>query len=248
MSAKKSTTPRKSGARRRPTITRTEALRLHRLMNSTKLPSKVSFEIAELADVITNEFSDITYTSFNRKLFVDAMLDGFTATGERARYWQGQVRQVLDRTAKGESPESIIADLEKQKKKHQRRFVERRARAILKDTTKYTKGTREAVCAALEEGDLSRLSDLVWRAREGAQFHPSGEPVNQLSDAWRYWKLRKMEKALRGEEGPEAQAAAQREFKQIARQAINIATFDFYQAEDMLPHFISALQQQGGVR
>lgn len=79
------------------------------------------------------------------------------------------------------------------------------------------------------------------------------EPEDRASAEWRYWKLRRMEKALQGENGPQAQQSAQREFKQMAQRAVEAAIFEYHHAAQMLPHFITLLQemekrQKGGAR
>jgi hypothetical protein len=86
-----------------------------------------------------------------------------------------------------------------------------------------------------------------WRVKNEEKERNAPEPRNKLSSEWRYWKLRQMERALRGESGREAQRTARREFKQIAREAIAIAAFDSYHAQKMLPDFIVAIQQKGRV-
>ncbi|MGB9182356.1 MAG: hypothetical protein WCB68_24210, partial [Pyrinomonadaceae bacterium] len=83
------------------------------------------------------------------------------------------------------------------------------------------------------------------RAKAEAAELNQPEPKDKNSSEWRYWKLRQMERALRGEHGAQAQRTARREFKQIAHEAITIAAFDRYHAEQMLPHFIIAIQQKG---
>jgi alkylhydroperoxidase family enzyme len=86
------------------------------------------------------------------------------------------------------------------------------------------------------------------RAEQEEKNRTQPEPKDKLSGEWRYWKLRRMERALRGQEGEKAQRAARREFKRIAREAINVAISDRYHAEMMLPHFIIAIQQKGGAQ
>lgn len=87
-----------------------------------------------------------------------------------------------------------------------------------------------------------------WSAKHQEEERNKPEPKDRTSGEWRYWKLRRMERALRGELGDAERRKARREFKQIARQAVNVATLDRYHAEMMLPHFIIAIQQKGDVR
>jgi hypothetical protein len=229
------------------TITRAEIRRLFKLINDESIDNDASFEIGETCDVIYQD-SSITNTWHNEPLFIQAMLDGWQERpDDYTSYWQGKVRAILDRTKAGESPESIIADLEQKAEQRQREYVEGCARKFIEDTAN-TEETREALRLALESGDHKRLYGIVNQVRDGVQLHASGEPVNTRSDEWRYWKLRQMERALRGELGAQAQRAARREFKQIARDAIAIAAFDRYHAEQMLPDFIIAIQQKGGAR
>ena len=80
-------------------------------------------------------------------------------------------------------------------------------------------------------------------ARLQAEELAKPEPPDRTSAEWRYWKLRRMERALRGEDGPEAHESARREFKQIAHRAVKVATSEYYHAAQMLPHFIIAVQE-----
>jgi hypothetical protein len=101
---------------------------------------------------------------------------------------------------------------------------------------------------AIEE--IHERFEQAWaksRAEAEEKERSAPEPRNKLSGEWRYWKLRQMERALRGESGREAQRTARREFKQIAREAIAIAALDSYHAQTMLPDFIVAIQQKGRV-
>jgi hypothetical protein len=86
------------------------------------------------------------------------------------------------------------------------------------------------------------------RAKAEVEQVNAPEPEDRNSNEWRYWKLRQMEKALSGELGKMAQREALREFKQFAREAVRLAAHDKYHAEMMLPHFIIAIQQNGGAR
>jgi hypothetical protein len=102
-------------------------------------------------------------------------------------------------------------------------------------------GQEPAEIAAWFDQERARIAA---EQEEKSRMQP--EPEDKLSAEWRYWKLRRMERALRGQEGEKAQREAQREFKRIAREAINIAASNRYHAEMMLPNFIVAIQQKGG--
>jgi hypothetical protein len=102
-------------------------------------------------------------------------------------------------------------------------------------------GQEPAAIAAWFDQERARIA-----AEQEAKNRTQPEPKDKLSADWRYWKLRRMERALRGQEGEKAQREARREFKRIAREAINIAASDRYHAEMMLPNFIVAIQQKGG--
>lgn len=74
------------------------------------------------------------------------------------------------------------------------------------------------------------------------------EPEDKTSAEWRYWKLRRIERALRGELGTEAKSEAWQEFKQFARRGIR-AMRDHRAAIEILPYLIIACQeseQKGG--
>jgi hypothetical protein len=102
-------------------------------------------------------------------------------------------------------------------------------------------GQEPAAIAAWFDRERARIA-----AEEEEKTRTQPEPEDRTSSEWRYWKLRRMERALRGLEGEKAQREARREFKRIAREAINIAALDRYHAEMMLPNFIVAIQQKGG--
>jgi hypothetical protein len=232
----------------KPTITRRDALYFFKLINS-QTDSNVRYELSELSDVITSELSDVITNdpTINRPLFVAAMLDGFKATGERARYWQNKVLTVLRRTKAGESPAEIIADLERQAEEYQRRYVERCARKFIADTEHYTKGTREALRRALESGSYDLLCEVVNRARDGHALHPSGEPVDRLSNEWRYWKIREVEKAF-SEKEAKAWGEAWDYYRDLLRGLMAEGSFwHTYFARNLLPYLIEARQHIDGL-
>ncbi len=69
------------------------------------------------------------------------------------------------------------------------------------------------------------------------------EPKDKTSDEWRYWKLRRMERAFDGEDGAEYKQAWQ-EFKLLLNDLM--AEEDFWHtgnAHALLPHLIIARQQ-----
>jgi hypothetical protein len=101
----------------------------------------------------------------------------------------------------------------------------------------------ESAESIIEEWEGRREAN---RQRSEDEMLSAPEPKDRASNEWRYWKLRRMERALRGQEGEKAQREARREFKRIAREAINIAASNRYHAEMMLPQFIIAIQQKGG--
>lgn len=102
-------------------------------------------------------------------------------------------------------------------------------------------GQEPAAIAAWFERERARIA-----AEQEEKSRTQPEPEDRASNEWRCWKLRRMERALRGQEGEKAQREARREFKRIAHEAINIAASDRYHAEMMLPHFIIAIQQKAG--
>lgn len=90
--------------------------------------------------------------------------------------------------------------------------------------------------------------EMIRRAnRKKERSQP--EPEDRTSDAWRYWKLRRMERALRGELGKDAKSEAWQEFKQFARRGIR-AMRGHRAAIEILPYLIIACQeseqQKGG--
>jgi hypothetical protein len=83
------------------------------------------------------------------------------------------------------------------------------------------------------------------RAEREAENLNAPEPKDKTSDEWRYWKLRRMEKAFeeRGENG-EAYAEAWREFRALLDGLL--ADEDFWHtgnARTLLPHLIIARQE-----
>jgi hypothetical protein len=123
-----------------------------------------------------------------------------------------------------------------------------------KDTA-YARRNVKEMLDRLKKGESAESIIREWeaereesRAQAELEFLNSPEPKDKNSNEWRYWKLRQMESSFRGEGGDVEKRAAWREFQQIARQAIKLATFDRYHAEMMLPHFLIAIQQKGGPR
>jgi hypothetical protein len=99
---------------------------------------------------------------------------------------------------------------------------------------------------AITQDFSRRLKESV--ARREAEERAQPEPTDKTSDAWRYWKLRRMERAFRGEDGATAQREVLREFTRLAKRAIRYAVVNTYHAEKMLPDLIIACQdaEKGG--
>lgn len=121
-------------------------------------------------------------------------------------------------------------------------------------STKYARRNVKEILTRLKKGESAESIIADWEARakaasEKAQAEElsAPEPADKNSNEWRYWKLRRMEAAFRGEFGATAQREAWREFRRIAREAVKAATHQYHHAACMLPHFIVALQVSGRI-
>ena len=82
-----------------------------------------------------------------------------------------------------------------------------------------------------------------WRAEREAEMLNASEPKDRLSDEWRYWKLRRMEKAFEGgDRGLYAQVWD--EFRSLLKGLLADGSFwHVSNARALLPHLISARQE-----
>jgi hypothetical protein len=236
----KKTLAKKPTARKsRPAITRAEALRLFRLINDERLPFNVRREIGETADAIA-ENSVLNNSWENKDLFTALLLDAWGKSKYR-RSSESFLRLVLDKAKHGESLETFIRDSEAKEAIARRKHFERRAQTVISNP-KIDKDTREAVRRAMESEPMERFVDTVISAEHGRKIRPTGEPKDRLSDEWRYWKLRQLERGFSGDDS-EAYNAAWKEFKALLMGLIGDGDFwHVSHALSILPQLIIARQ------
>ncbi len=98
----------------------------------------------------------------------------------------------------------------------------------------------ESLAAIYAERESARSARQA--AREAAQLN-APEPKDKTSDEWRYWTLRRMERAFAGKDG-EAYAAAWREFRALLEGLLADKSFwHTGNARTLLPTLIIARQQ-----
>jgi hypothetical protein len=102
-----------------------------------------------------------------------------------------------------------------------------------------------------EGADLNQLRDEEnrQRAERSARYEveelAKPEPKDKTSDEWRYWKLRQMKNALRGEDKAAASAAVE-EFIGYAEGFLGQRRFVVSEVEELLPDLIIFWQRRRG--
>ena len=87
----------------------------------------------------------------------------------------------------------------------------------------------------------------AWRRKKEEEERSKPEPKNWLSQEWRWWKIRQLERAFNGNDR-EAYQAAWDEFKALLHELSKDGNFyHTYFARNLLPHLIEARQVIAGL-